>query len=117
MLREAEDDIGIEPAEPLMQDVVVGMLFRGLRQQLHPEAYGQKRLALLPDVTVQHFVDAAGANIVHGVAEGADARQDDMGRVGDRGNVVGHDRVKAAILDGIADRPHIVDAVVDDRNA
>ena len=52
----------------------------------------------------------------HGVAEGADAGQDDVRGVGDHVGIVGHDRIEAAILDGIADRPHIVDAVVDDRN-
>ena len=116
IVRHQAHDIGVEPAEPAMQHAVIGMLFRGLRQQLHAEAYGQERLALFADVAVKQLVDAAGADVEHGVAEGADAGQDDVRGVGDHVGVVGHDRIVAAILDGIADRAHIVDAVVDDRN-
>ncbi len=109
-------DVGIEPAEPAMQHAVVGMLLGGLRQQLHAEADGEERLALFPDVAVEHFVDAAGADIGHGVAEGADAGQDHVRCVRDRVGIMGDDGIEAAIFDGIADRAHIVDAVVDDRN-
>src|SRR5262245_217584 len=86
-------------------------------EPLPAQADAQERDAPDHGVLPQDLVEAPRAEVADAVAEGADARQDDVRRGLDLRGAVGHDRAAAAFLDRPPHRVEVSHPVVDHRHA
>src|SRR3954471_15071682 len=103
---------GFEPADAARDEAEAGtiLLLAGLEQDLHPEADAEHRLGEAAD----HRLEAAGAELRHRVAPGADAGEDDLVGARDGARVRRDERRKAEPSERDGARADIAAADVDD---